>query len=142
MAEKSESTNIWKQMSYVPPRGPCGFKNSLMSPACACLRFMIHPVKAATTFECDGCAHHASYHKMDNKAEDEVLSRWRNASGNFDREAYMMDDEVQEALSKRQRLGITRGMSSTAEGDLSMPEKARSTLVGSRRKRSRVTSDP
>lgn len=73
---------------------------------------------------------------MENKTEDEVLSRWRNASGNFDREAYMMDDEVQEALSKRQRLGITRGMSSTAEGHLMMPEKARSTLVGSRRKRS------
>lgn len=48
-----------------------------MTPACACLRFMIHPVKAATSFDCDGCSHHASFHKMENRAEDEIVARWR-----------------------------------------------------------------
>lgn len=63
-------------MSYTPPRGRCNFKASLMSPACPCLRFMLHPVKAATSFECDGCAHHASFHSMENAAEDAVVRKW------------------------------------------------------------------
>ena len=49
----------------------------MLAPACACLRFMIHPVKATTSFECDGCGHHASFHKMENTADDEVVKRWR-----------------------------------------------------------------
>lgn len=97
---------------------------------------MIHPLKAATSFECDGCAHHASFHKMENKAEEEVVARWRTADGNFDREAYKMDEEVQEAVAKRRLLGITQEMSSMS--DVAMPEKARSTLVGPARKKQRT----
>lgn len=37
---------------------------------------MVHPLKAATTFDCDGCGHHASFHKMDNPQDDEVVRRW------------------------------------------------------------------
>lgn len=85
-------------MNYTPPRGQCNHKHSLMSPACACLRFMLHPVKvnlflfivlflplakalltkhqAATSFECDGCGHHASFHSLENPAEDAVIKKW------------------------------------------------------------------
>jgi len=38
---------------------------------------MIHPLKATSSFECDGCGHHASFHKMENRAEDEVVARWK-----------------------------------------------------------------
>ena len=38
---------------------------------------MIHPLKAATSFECDGCGHHASFHKMENQEEDEITRRWK-----------------------------------------------------------------
>ncbi|KZF18965.1 hypothetical protein L228DRAFT_51552 [Xylona heveae TC161] len=71
------TNNIWVQMGYTPPRGPCTHKASLIAPGCPCLRFMIHPTKAATSFECDGCGHHASYHQLENKKEDEILARWR-----------------------------------------------------------------
>lgn len=53
---------------------------------------MLHPVKvrscssdtvgsnhisqASTSFECDGCNHHASYHFLENPAEQAVLARW------------------------------------------------------------------
>lgn len=70
------AASVWAVMSYTPPRGRCNHKTSLMSPACPCLRFMLHPVKAATSFECDGCGHHASFHSMENKDEDEVVKRW------------------------------------------------------------------
>ena len=74
------------QMSYIPPRGPCAHKPSLMTPTCTCLRFMIHPVKAASSFECDGCGHHASFHKMENRVEDETVSRWKAEEAERERE--------------------------------------------------------
>lgn len=37
--------NVWTQMNYVPPRGQCNFKQSVLSPKCPCLRFMLHPLK-------------------------------------------------------------------------------------------------
>lgn len=64
------------QMSYTPPRGPCSQKNTYLIP-CTCLRFMVHPLKAASSFECDGCGHHASFHKMDNQKEEEITRRWK-----------------------------------------------------------------
>jgi len=131
------TTNIWKQMSYVPPRGPCGYKASLVSPACACLRFMIHPVKAATSFDCDGCSHHASYHKMENKAEEEILLQWKATD---DRDACRAEEEVQEVPSKRQRVGTTPTIS--WHDDVIIPEIARTTLVGPGRKRNRPERRP
>ena len=91
-------------MSYTAPRGPCNYKTSLVSPACACLRFMIHPVKAATSFECDGCGHHASFHKMENKADDEIISRWKVAEAEKGQEHSLL--EVSQRVSKRQRLTL------------------------------------
>jgi len=38
---------------------------------------MIHPLKAASSFDCDGCGHHASFHRMESKADEEVARRWR-----------------------------------------------------------------
>ncbi|KAJ4989510.1 hypothetical protein SVAN01_05045 [Stagonosporopsis vannaccii] len=68
--------NVWTQMGYVPPRGQCNFKQSIMSPRCPCLRFMLHPLKSSSSYECDGCNHHASFHSMENKAEDEIRRKW------------------------------------------------------------------
>lgn len=33
-------------------------------------------LQAATSFDCDGCNHHASFHSLENPAEDAVLQRW------------------------------------------------------------------
>ena len=38
---------------------------------------MIHPLKAATSFDCDGCGHHASFHKMNNQMDEEIVRRWK-----------------------------------------------------------------
>ncbi|KAH9841164.1 hypothetical protein Tdes44962_MAKER07885 [Teratosphaeria destructans] len=73
-------------MDYKPPRGKCNHKTSLMTPACACLRFMLHPIKAATSFECDGCGHHASFHSLENPSEDAVLERWAEKTAEEERE--------------------------------------------------------
>ncbi|KAF2643597.1 hypothetical protein P280DRAFT_382889, partial [Massarina eburnea CBS 473.64] len=68
--------NVWGQMNYVPPRGQCNYRQSMLSPKCACLRFMLHPLKSSSSYECDGCAHHASFHSMENREEDEIRRRW------------------------------------------------------------------
>ncbi|OJD29183.1 uncharacterized protein BKCO1_8900020 [Diplodia corticola] len=147
--------NIWKQMNYTPPRGSCNHKESLLSPKCPCLRFMLHPLKVRTipnfcppnpsttsppltaslrnrclannnpphlrlkspnpfpllgpaepspsststtitmtqnhpsqiappnpptqvtsSFTCDGCNHHASFHNMSSPTDDAIIARW------------------------------------------------------------------
>ncbi|SMY23400.1 unnamed protein product [Zymoseptoria tritici ST99CH_1A5] len=75
MANYAPENSVWSAMSYTPPRGRCNHKPGYLS-TCPCLRFMLHPVKAATSFECDGCGHHASYHSMDNPEEDAILQKW------------------------------------------------------------------
>ncbi|KAF1845038.1 uncharacterized protein K460DRAFT_405317 [Cucurbitaria berberidis CBS 394.84] len=91
--------NVWTQMNYVPPRGPCNHKLSVLSPKCPCLRFMLHPLKSSSSYECDGCAHHASFHSMENKYEDEVRKRWaQEAKDTAERE-----EEVQQRPKKRVR---------------------------------------
>lgn len=42
---QNHSNDIWTQMGYVPPRGACQHKQSLISQSCPCLRFMVHPLK-------------------------------------------------------------------------------------------------
>lgn len=39
---------------------------------------MVHPLKAATSFECDGCGHHASFHKLDNPEDEESVGNWKS----------------------------------------------------------------
>lgn len=34
----------------------------------------------STSFECDGCGHHASFHSMENPADSEVIKRWTEQS--------------------------------------------------------------
>ena len=63
-------------MSYTPPRGPCGKPATVMG-TCRCLRFMVHPLKVATSFECDGCGHHASFHQMSNPSDEEIVRQWK-----------------------------------------------------------------
>ncbi|KAH6864664.1 hypothetical protein B0T12DRAFT_391009 [Alternaria alternata] len=76
MANNSAAPNVWTQMNYVPPRGQCNHKPSLLAAKCPCLRFMLHPLKSSSSYECDGCGHHASFHTMENKIEDEIRKRW------------------------------------------------------------------
>lgn len=42
----------------------------------------IHIGKAATSFDCDGCGHHASFHSLENKEEAAILQKWSEVSNN------------------------------------------------------------
>ncbi|KAL8865934.1 MAG: hypothetical protein Q9174_006600 [Haloplaca sp. 1 TL-2023] len=77
-ANQQQQPNIWHQMQYAPPRGPCFQKSSILT-SCPCFRFMLHPLKGATSFECDGCGHHASFHKKENREDEEIERRWKDA---------------------------------------------------------------
>ncbi|KAH4014864.1 hypothetical protein HBH69_165950 [Parastagonospora nodorum] len=100
------STNVWTQMNYIPPRGPCNHKPSMLSPKCPCLRFMLHPLKSTSSYECDGCAHHASFHSMENKAEDEVRKQWEKEA------AEKEEEDSQQRSKKRPRLLLREKASS------------------------------
>ncbi|KAF8539811.1 hypothetical protein BDD12DRAFT_909854 [Trichophaea hybrida] len=62
--------NIWQLMNYPVPRGKCVHKPSVLSSSCPCLRFMLNPLQAASSFACDGCGHHASFHNLKNAEEE------------------------------------------------------------------------
>lgn len=53
---------------------------------------MIHPLKASTSFECDGCGHHASFHKMDNHQDDETVRQWKSEQEADDLKRKLMID--------------------------------------------------
>lgn len=38
---------------------------------------MAHPLKADASFDCDGCGHHASFHDLENRREEEIVRRWK-----------------------------------------------------------------
>ncbi|KAL8967221.1 MAG: hypothetical protein Q9183_003020 [Haloplaca sp. 2 TL-2023] len=46
---------------------------------------MLHPLKGPTSFECDGCGHHASFHKMENRQDEETERRWKDADASDER---------------------------------------------------------
>ncbi|MCJ1290860.1 hypothetical protein MMC34_002402 [Xylographa carneopallida] len=71
---------------------------------------------------------------MDNKAEEEIISGWKIAESTLEQERHRKDEE-DEVWPKRRRLEITQG--TIVNSDVGMPEKARSTLVGPGRKRSK-----
>ncbi|KAL8956428.1 MAG: hypothetical protein Q9193_006058 [Seirophora villosa] len=81
--QQPQANSIWAQMDYVPPRGACAQKLSMIS-ACPCFRFMLNPLKAATSFECDGCGHHASFHRMDSREDEETVTRWKEDARDFE----------------------------------------------------------
>jgi hypothetical protein len=60
---------------------------------------LLTSLESASSYECDGCAHHASFHSMENKTEDEVRKRWeQEAKDKADQE-----NEVQQRPKKRAR---------------------------------------
>ncbi|KAK3111491.1 hypothetical protein LTR53_013207 [Teratosphaeriaceae sp. CCFEE 6253] len=113
MAGQTPKNSVWSAMAYTPPRGRCNFKGSLMSAACPCLRFMLHPVKAATSFECDGCNHHASFHLLENPAENAVLEKWAL------QEATERESQAGATTSKKRKL-ITQSAVTNVDHDLSI----------------------
>ena len=38
---------------------------------------MAHPLNADASFDCDGCGHHASFHDLENRREEEIIRRWK-----------------------------------------------------------------
>ncbi|KAG9184975.1 hypothetical protein G6011_11805 [Alternaria panax] len=92
--------NVWTQMGYTPPRGQCNHKPSLLAAKCPCLRFMLHPLKSSSSYECDGCGHHASFHTMENRAEDEIRRRWEVEAAERRKEE---EEEGRQRPKKRQR---------------------------------------
>lgn len=92
---------------------------------------MVHPLKAATTFDCDGCGHHASFHKMDNKQDDEVMRRWEQKNMTAEERhdnaptrpglIRLRSPDVQEVVPKRRRIAY-KGQ---AEQTVSKPKEAK-----------------
>ncbi|KAL1393422.1 hypothetical protein HDK64DRAFT_6084 [Phyllosticta capitalensis] len=101
MAPNLSKDSIWRQMNYTPPRGPCNHKDSLLSPKCPCLRFMLHPLKISSSFTCDGCDHHASFHSMASPADDAVIARWETES---QEQQQQQNSNANSRARKRQRL--------------------------------------
>ncbi|MCJ1450928.1 hypothetical protein MMC28_001262 [Mycoblastus sanguinarius] len=131
-AQQQQPLNIWAQMAYTPPRGPCSQKLSVIS-SCPCYRFMIHPLKAATSFDCDGCGHHASFHRMESREEEEIARRWKaEEEARQGRDARVVE-LVESVAPKRRRIGIAPAAEDVL-GFLEEEYEQRPAVVGRKRK--------
>ena len=113
-------------MAYTAPRGPCSQKLSMLT-SCPCYRFMIHPMKASTSFDCDGCGHHASYHRMQNEQEEEIAKRWKEEeeakARQVESERWRSVEEVMEELApKRKRIAAAAAPPSPGETESEIVE--------------------
>ena len=61
---------------------------------------MVHPLKASTSFDCDGCGHHASFHRIESKEDEEVAKRWKA----------QQELEVERDARYRQQIGLQGGV--------------------------------
>jgi IS5 family transposase len=75
---------------------------------------MAHPLHAATSFECDGCGHHASFHMLVNKEEDEVVARWRAVKEEEERVAAEAEERMKRAVEEAEERG--RGLGKRKRG--------------------------
>jgi len=80
---------------------------------------MLHPLKSSSTFECDGCSHHASFHNLENKAEDEVQKRWE-----IEQKARETEAQANNTLKSRKRPRQIEAAASTSNGRLLIEEHA------------------
>lgn len=62
--------------------------------------------QAATSFECDGCQHHASFHSLENKEEQAILQRWEEESQQENRKG-VPQQSLPSASRKRKRIAET-----------------------------------
>ncbi|KAK1094313.1 hypothetical protein LTR48_000612 [Friedmanniomyces endolithicus] len=126
MAGLAPQNSVWSAMAYTPPRGTCNHKTSLMSPA-------------ATSFECDGCSHHASFHSLENPSEDAVLRKWAQQEA---------DDKEQQAAaaaatttSKKRKLITQSAELDEDEVQMFLPVTGKRGLSKSRQARSKKASE-
>lgn len=56
-------------------------------------------LQSASSYDCDGCSHHASFHSMENRIEDEIRKRWEQEA----KDKAERDDEGQQPPKKRVR---------------------------------------
>lgn len=58
----------------------------------------------STSFECDGCGHHASFHNMENVQDNDIIRRWKEEAGEAQAEAV-----TEPRRKKRPRRAIENG---------------------------------
>src|SRR4051794_11427961 len=106
-------------MSYPLPRGRCLQKSNLIN-TCSCQRFMVHPLKATSSFDCDGCGHHASFHMMKSHEEEvEAAARERVIEIESEEE----EEEEQESTSTVGGDDDAQGRRLLTQGTNSLPNR-------------------
>lgn len=98
------------------------------------LRIALTDGQSSSSYECDGCGHHASFHNMENKTEDEIRKRWEIEA----KEKAELDDEAQQRPKKR-----TRAIEYSKEGeDAEWVSAAMADLLQETRSKSKASAVP
>ncbi|CAD0112367.1 unnamed protein product [Aureobasidium uvarum] len=94
------ANSVWSSMNYTPPRG------------------------SSTSFECDGCGHHASYHNLDNPSEDAILAKWSA------QEKAMTSQQQASSSSRNKRKRITSQPHDGNQSTITITDDAPETIPG------------
>lgn len=139
MANQVPQNSVWSAMEYQPPRGRCNYKTGILS-SCPCLRFMLHPVRAATSFDCDGCSHHASFHSLENEQEDAILKKWSGLeAGSNNNNDLTLTQTIGGPSKKRRRIADKPAIGAFEVLELSDDEYIPSVVASSTRRTQKQT---
>lgn len=104
--------------------------------SCEAFSFSADMKQSTSSFECDGCAHHASFHNMENKAEDEIRKRWEQEA----RDQALREQQESLARPRKRPREIEYGRGDpvnsqvrTIEAGIATPDKETASETGSRR---------
>jgi hypothetical protein len=105
-------------------------------PFCFCSCQHTCPKQAATSFECDGCGHHASYHNLDNPSEDAILAKWSAQ----DRNTSAQQQQQQPTSSRNKRKRITSQPHDDNQSTITIADEAPEITIGACDAASRSTN--
>ena len=92
--------------------------------------------QSTSSFECDGCTHHASFHSMENKEEDAIRKRWEQEARD---KALREQQELEDRPRKKPRAieygrgGLIGSRTQGVEGGMVTPDEETASEVGSAR---------
>jgi len=81
--------------------------------------------RSSSSYECDGCNHHASFHNMENKIEDEIRKKWAQEA----KDKAEQDAEAAQRPRKRPRAIGYRNDADDVMNDLALGVLSKGTAV-------------
>lgn len=102
----------------------------------------IHMIErqSSSSYECDGCTHHASFHSMENKTEDEIRRRWEQEASEKEKARRELESVENRPRKRVRQIEYATGARAETSGTVTPEDQAVGGGVKKRGARSAVGS--